>query len=348
MELTETKYNIINNFLNIHKNDKTYYEIVCLKDVPKNFEIHKNVKLHKFVYDNKHIFNKNSKKLDLVYEIEYIKYKCTITKINKYVTKKIINNLKDYNDPLIKKMIKKFEDNFNFVENKRLTYIYINVENIKLQDDNEYNNVIFPDFCFGIYNIQEIKQIYNKENISELLKFDDYYDNIDFNNIVTNNDIIPDNYIYHINFNFDNCYCDLNGRKIKGTSFDYIDLDDEIINNKRIKSFEILKTFMYQKYYTTRKAWYGYLDRYLYDNHMLILKNRNEDKYMFVIYCVDDASCDGYLFTLKTYLYDSLDSLWKNIDDNLKCKILQVNLFPDFDFKIENGESFVSDSDPDD
>jgi hypothetical protein len=85
-----------------------------------------------------------------------------------------------------------------------------------------------------------------------------------------------------------------------------------------------IEKFLSKKYRGCKRGWFGYTSYDKYDNYLVILKEK--DKFMYVHFCIDDASCAGWHFILKTQVYDSFETLWKSISSQNKAILIKYNV----------------------
>jgi len=163
-----------------------------------------------------------------------------------------------------------------------------------------------------VLNISEIAKVFQVKDY-ELLKFDTHYEDLDFSELVES-----DRFAFEID-NFSNFKVDLefvDGKKFAKSSF-------KIKKSQITQVAERCHEILYDKYEGTQKASFGYVD-YRFHNYILVVKKK--DKYMFVNYCVDNATCAGFMFSLITKVFDTIKELWSKLDDKMKCDLLKQNL----------------------
>lgn len=108
---------------------------------------------------------------------------------------------------------------------------------------------------------------------------------------------------------------------------DESDIDEDEKNNI-VMCFEKLKELMSQSWIGCERAWYGYSSRYLFDNYVLILKNKVTDKFACFVYTVDDASCAGFQVEIRFRVYETLNEVWRAMELQDKVAIAKYNLLP--------------------
>lgn len=324
---TNTKYEKFIESLDWCDEDKNYYDVISFKNIPKDFNIPSTCKLYMYDCQTDYLFPK-SRKIRIVYELEFKYFDVTLTKLRHHGSLRILRDLKTHENEFVRKMCDTAKNNIDWKKydnNCTMIYIDLNVnqiENINFLMNKELYERIDLDLSFGVYNVDDIRNVYKKIDV-EMIKFDNFYENIDIDSVIN-----PETKKFNFELGkYTNYVLDLeffSGKKVKTDSFkffrkaSYKNFENiNEINNVAAKCYEIL----YKNYNGTKKGWYGYSE---FDNYVFILKEN--DKYMFVHYCVDDASCGGYVFSLTTRIYNSLEQLWQELNDDIKCTILKNNL----------------------
>jgi len=320
---TDTKYNKLIESFDWSNEDKNYYEIICLKEQSNAYEVPRDVKIYLYKYKVDYIYPQ-SKKFKVIYEDNGKYYQLILYKLRKYITKQIFDSLSNHHKLMVINMYNKGKDNIDWTKRYNYTYVYINVTINQLTDINCIKNLslinrIDCDIIFDVYNSEDIENIYGSKEL-ELLNLDYLYDHLDFENKVNNKNkdkkfkFKIDNYSNYI---VDLEYYTEDGVKLvyKNSSFD----DTFKIN----KTSRICHNLLYWLYYGSKVGRYGYTN-YKFDNYLAIVKVTNG--YMYVYYCVDDASCAGFVFQLYTRVYETLNKLWDHLNDVDKCIILKANL----------------------
>jgi len=327
---TDTKYNKLIESFDWSNEDKSYYDLLCLKDSPIEYVIPRDVKIYFYRCKINYIYPR-SKKFKVIYEDNGKYYQLILYKLRKYITKRKFKELKDHHKPMVINMYNKGKENIDWSENHEYIYVYINVTinqltNIEFLKAYPLYERIDTDISFDVYNSEDIENIYGKKDL-ELLNFDKQYDHLDFENIINHNtqkftfEIDEySNYIIDIEY-----FIDINTKLIySNDSFNQSEKEEGFkINDVSIKC----NTLLYQKYYGTNYGWYGYSD-YKFDNYLVLVKVniKNKIRYMYIHYCVDNASCGGMIFKLCTKSSCSKSKLWNQLNDTEKCVILKANL----------------------
>lgn len=324
--LTDTKYQKFIESLNATKEDQNYYNIICIKNFKDQPELSRNIKLYLYKCHTNYLFER-SRKFQIIYEINGKFYEVILHKFRVHASKRIKNELRKYNDPIIKEMLMASKNYSGFKWNNRTTYVYINYDIKEMTDVNDLKNIplcerIDLDLTFDVYNEAEV-EIFYKKKILDLLNFTFEYDDIDIDNMINEKEkkfnFAVGNYSnYKISLDF------FNGTKYDSNSSN---TNAKNIAHDAKKCYEIL--YPREKYHGIEKIWYGYTGYYQFDNYVLILHKHNENnrnQYMYVHYCIDNSTCAGFIFSLKTRVYSSLEKLWNDLHGITKSRIIKKNL----------------------
>ncbi|CAH6419754.1 Hypothetical protein HVR_LOCUS831 [uncultured virus] len=307
--LTNCKLGILNRLL-YNRPEKGLLYVDLPSDLPK-FDT--NTKIYYF----RHITRPSPESLRLVYEHEEIVYYLelwhwsgsdwSLDSIKKELLAKKQN--REIYKSIVEEAIKLYEGD----DNRRSNYFYLEVKlmkqcNLEMITKDSLASRITPDYELGSFDEDEFQRFTGK-TIEETITLDTKYTNLDFSGIFDNN-LDPEEY------NSEEFQCNI-------TNFD----------SEKCDTFDALKIhkFLYQQYQGSKRGWYGYKD-YTFDNYLVIVKgscdnsknNRKDDKYMLVHYCVDDASCAGWHFTLNTRVYNSFRELWSELNNQHKSAIIRA------------------------
>jgi hypothetical protein len=341
--ITKTKRNIILQIRKYHDSDKNHYNVIVKHNIDKLFI--KNIKTKCELYVFKFYQNymesrdilKRSKKLKMIIKQNSKFYLIKIRKMRAHLTKNNYKKLQNHDNKRIKLMYQSDLENLNWNRDYTYLYIYSEIKEISINDI-ELKPLIERvnlDIEFNIYNLNELLKFLKKYEVCELINFNNYYSNIDFEDIIKNENFnikIDAFSNYDINIEF------FNGQKFKVSSDNFSDKKiNNSIKNKIKLDAQICSNFLYQNYYGTKFIKYG-CDSYLeFDNYSIILKQN--EKYMYVHYCVDNSTCAGFIFSLQSKIYDNFDLLWNNIEQHTKCLILKNYLLNVPYTKIINNDS---------
>lgn len=306
--LTKCKLSIIELFI---KPPKLYHTPLSIIDIPHDMpKFNTSFEIYYFKYDTKNTHLKFIYKYnDVIYNFDasywYSKFMTLKSLENKF--SKMTYNV-DFHSAALKAAEKVY-----IMPEKEEDFYYVKVNIIEDYNIDELQNIplierITPDYDLGGFDVNELYKLTGKTT-ADFIKFDTIYENIDFDDLFDDDDCDHDNINYHYNIK------DFNGNKIQFDDYEK-DFNCSDVCKK-------IKAFLYQRYSGCKYGWYGYSD-YLFNNYILVLKNGLE--YMYVSYCVDNASCAGYHFTLESNVFDSFESLWDRLSDDKKDVIIKANM----------------------
>ena len=321
-DLTKKKISVIKRVIEESPHDKNCYEMFYLRD-GKTFQelcLNSDCQIHLFDYSNGKKCDPNMKyhSLQFIYENENALTEITINKLISYITPKNLRKLTKCDHYLADIMYNKCIDNIIWTDNKCYTYVYINTE-IKILDNVDFLDKplymrIMTDVQFGEYNPNKIKTIFGMKDI-HLVKLDYQYENIDFDKRIGTDSFnlkISNSSSYELELVL------WNGEKYVSDSYNSKRIPDKINLD-----FNICREILHQNYMGTPKAFSGYRSYLSCYSYVLIVLHPALNKYMLVVYSMDDSSCAGIIFTLATKLYDSLEKLWTRTNKTVKKLILK-------------------------
>jgi hypothetical protein len=250
IKITQTKMDKVGEMLNVCKHDRNYYKVVSFKSNNEfSADILKDCRLYKFRYQNGFIFDKRSRKLDIVYEHDGMIHSIEIVKLNKYISKRVLKELRTRENKYIRKFVKTVDE--QILKSKGVfgsTFIYIDVQSSVLQSYTEPIDIDL-DIQFGKLNEGELKEYLHtsaSDPLIDLIKFTEV-ETLDFENIFDSYNldewVSGRNYIVNITT--------FTGDKINLNSFNKMSKRNRINGYKEM--IRECKKFLYQKYLGTKK-----------------------------------------------------------------------------------------------
>lgn len=342
MNITKTKYEKILELTSIQDHDKNYYKVICIKnDIADNYntDFLQNVKIYKYNYQNNYIFDKRSRRLDIVYHRNNKYHRLQIIKLNQFITKKTLKKIeKNNHHPDVCDMIMAIKKlNNDFKKNKEFTCVYIRI-NDEILDSYDDDVDICPDICFGIINTDEL----DMNEVVRGIKFKKY-DGIDFDNM------------FDASMDIDYCMKSRNYKiditNSRGQRYVYHSkyINDETSQSKYINEFKDMvkacRNFLNRTYMGTNVVKFGDSDYHTNNNYFVILTNNKT--YMTVLYAIDETTCSSFCFELIVKVYDDLNTLFENLNKDFLPRCLNAIMSPDKNFIDENIRILKSDSEPD-
>ena len=376
--LTEPKADLLRSMLTACPDDKNYYPLLTLPDIPP--EAHEAVErllaskpgdksLLRFHFEETDVKNiKWAKRLQVVFvpaqdappiALEFVKYV-------KYVTKSLVyNHLAQHEDPLARKMRDLLNANPDWQQMKRkeatavLCHATLSVPSAELLKElaaQPLHNRIALDVRLGVYDqVKDDKLGYADAEmvslgINELELVRSFctrqFDTLDFEDMIDKSDPVAFAFKVGSFANFSIYITGWDDKKLSESSSDA----DKTSRAEQKRVAAACGELLHVSCQGSRIAHWGY-SQHKYDNYFGIFyrmmeRSKEEDvatdpgratkseasqvkKWMAVHYCVDNASCAGFVFTLTSWSsVNSLTSIWKRMKPVARMRFLRANLDP--------------------
>lgn len=340
-QISKTKFNILINMFNILKSDQNYCEVIMTQNA-NNFDYNtlKNKIIFCFEYKDINIRKNRSKKLKIGWIDEDNKNHITIiNKINLYLTKKVLDNFEERykshieNESIEKRLIDKYcksaNENIDWNTKRKITYIYVDVQDNIISDINYDEYKIYSDIKLGYRDIKEgYKNIIFKDS-EEHYYFDP--DNI-FND---------DKFDFEENTNYSYHY----KNKMNGETIEFVNYFEDEEQKSKIQNIffrhthtKIKKSFEFEY---TKVSRYG-----LYKEHNAIIVRdmwKVGEKYLYIGFIFDNTTCAGRCVQMQYFVYDTLEELWNDSKDYIKKNLIEKNYYNVTGESLVNPLNFGSD-----
>jgi hypothetical protein len=343
--IPNTKYDFLESMFIITKKEKKYYHTIIDNNKYFDTKIIKNKPIFCFEYNSHQSIDarrNQSKELKIGWIDDNKQYHITIIKkIVLLLTQNILKNFeKNYNNLITnnfldKKLIEKYcmsaNNNINWNENKKATFIYVDVEDKILEEINFQEYKIDNDIKLGLRNLKDGYKdiIFNKPNEKYCFNPYDIFDGKNFN---FREDI---NYSYNYKSFLDN------------EIVEFVNYFNDEIQKKEIEE----KFYKYTHTQITKTFEFEYLNYNKYgtyneNNAIIVKKIKNKDVYIYASVVQNNQTCAGFCCQINCFLFDSLEQLWNELQDYAKNRILEQNYTNIFGEEIFNVPyDFDSDSD---
>ena len=362
MNLTKVKADLLRSLLDDYVSEQNYYPIKALPDISNeasaavNDILSGNFPLLLFRFDDSDVHDiKYSHRIQIVFthkqESQAEPKLLHVTKYVKYVTKKIVErDLATHEDPLVQRM-RGLLMKLDWKIHRQLTAVMCHaiVTAVPLDLIQEISTLplykkITLDSQLGEYNKNELDSM----GIDEVTLVNSFctfqHPDLDFESMINKD---SGSFAFHDvpSSNFSVNITSWDGTKLITSS------SDQEPETSVCKACEAL---LYKKCVGTRVARWGY-SSYKYDNYFVIVKALSDksERWMAIYYCVDNASCAGFVFVLSSFMENSLAALWRRISSEARMKVIRANLDPTnpqdrFSRKYFTDTNLLSDSEPDD